>query len=257
MIEFDQASFDASKQLLTKARSLQFGRRLYRYSQNGDLYWLKMQLSNGHPDVIQGFHHELQLYKNSTLNKLLLPHVMTHYHDSEILVLPHAEPFLEEVDVLSCAQIQTKILQMLNYLQSFHQQGWIHGDLKPEHWVLYKAKLYLLDVEQAQRLNSPLKPLHATPRYMAPELFHGEDKTIKTDLYALGIVLLQWLNGTLLQANSYQDWAYLHCQHLNIALKAEHQAFLPLLQTLLARQKQHRIDDFDRLKLQLVLENAQ
>lgn len=48
---------------------------------------------------------------------------------------------------------------------------------------------------------------------MAPELFHGANKTVQSDLYALGIVLYEWLTQTRLQANSYHEWAVLHCQN--------------------------------------------
>ena len=75
---------------------------------------------------------------------------------------------------------------------------------------------------------------------MAPELFHGEAKTVQTDLYALGIILLEWLTDQRLQAASYQDWAYLHCQSLNIALPEPFQGFSPLLQGLLAKQQSQR-----------------
>ena len=53
---------------------------------------------------------------------------------------------------------------------------------------------------------------------MAPELFHGEIKTVRTDLYALGVILYEWLSGKRLIARNYQDWAVLHCQTLKIRL---------------------------------------
>lgn len=68
---------------------------------------------------------------------------------------------------------------------------------------------------------------------MAPELFHGANKTVQSDLYALGIVLYEWLTQTRLQANSYHEWAVLHCQKLNVVLPSSFQVFLPLLSGLL------------------------
>ena len=134
------------------------------------------------------------------------------------------------------------IFKMLNAVEELHQMGWIHADLKASHFLLDGSICKLIDFEQSQRIGeiSCKKALTATPRYMAPELFHGEAKTVQTDLYALGIILLEWLTDQRLQAASYQDWAYLHCQSLNIALPEPFQGFSPLLQGLLAKQKSQR-----------------
>ena len=60
---------------------------------------------------------------------------------------------------------------------------------------------------------------------MAPELFHGTRKNIQSDLYAFGVVLYEWLSQIRLQANTYHDWAVLHCQNLNIQLPDSFQIF--------------------------------
>ena len=78
---------------------------------------------------------------------------------------------------------------------------------------------------------------------MAPELFHGANKTVQSDLYALGIVLYEWLTQTRLQANSYHEWAVLHCQKLNVELPSLFQVFLPLLSGLLQKQQQNRFSN--------------
>ena len=134
------------------------------------------------------------------------------------------------------------IFKMLNAVEELHQMGWIHADLKASHFLLDGSTCKLIDFEQSQRIGeiSCQKALTATPRYMAPELFHGKAKTVQTDLYALGIILLEWLTDQRLQASSYQDWAYLHCQFLKIALPEPFQGFSPLLHGLLAKQKSQR-----------------
>ena len=96
----------------------------------------------------------------------------------------------------------------------------------------------------------------ATPRYMAPELFHGEAKTLASDLYALGIIVYEWLTQRRLQAKSYQDWAYLHCQQLKIELPAAYLGFQDLLEAMLNKQKSQREVSFLALKTLLSTENA-
>lgn len=97
--------------------------------------------------------------------------------------------------------------------QSFMSWDGFMVILKKEHFRKFKQEFYLIDFEKTRLISSPDPITDATPRYMAPELFHGANKTVQSDLYALGIVLYEWLTQTRLQANSYHEWAVLHCQN--------------------------------------------
>ena len=96
--------------------------------------------------------------------------------------------------------------------------------------------------------------MQATPRYMAPELFHGQDKSIQSDLYALGIILLEWLSGLRLQANDYMGWALLHCQQLKPELPDDFLALQPFIKRLLMKQKQQRFMHAQQAKYCLMTE---
>lgn len=233
--------------------SQRFGRRLYHLSQNGTPYWLKFQLSEVQYEYEKGFLHELQIYRR--LGKLepsiLLPARIIELNQiaefshlkGEGLILPHGDYWLSQpAQQLSFEQVQQKIFAMLGCLQILHQTGWIHGDLKPQHFLYCHNQLTLIDFEQSQPVTQVHKAttLNATPRYMAPELFHGEIKTVRTDLYALGVILYEWLSGKRLSARNYQDWAVLHCQTLKIRLPDVFIPFFPLLNGLLSKYKDQR-----------------
>ena len=99
----------------------------------------------------------------------------------------------------------------------YEPHGLIHKDIKPSN--------ILIDNNNAPRLadfgissiappNPSLRQIYAhtgelkaqqydknssvsgTPIYMAPELFHGAKNSIKSDIFALGITLFEWLAGT-------------------------------------------------------------
>lgn len=242
-------------QLLTKARSLSFGRRLYQLQTADVCYWLKVQYQGVHAIVEQNYLNELSFYAAYPDLNCILPMqyidltAQTEFAQTySSLLLPHAPPWLGVVNDLSLRQITTKILAMLDGLDELAQQGLIHADLKQEHLVDWQGQLKLLDFEQIQPIAQIQPHLSATPRYMAPELFHGESKTLQTELYALGIIIYEWLSGQRLAANNYLDWAYLHCQHLDIELPARYASFLALLHGLTAKLKSARFADIQAVK---------
>ena len=122
--------------------------------------------------------------------------------------------------------------------------------------VQYQQKVCLIDFEHVQKINSQitLQSLTATPRYMAPELFHAAAKTVQTDIYALGIIIYEWLTGQRLTAKNYQEWAYLHCQRLSIELPEHFLMFKRLLDGMLAKQKEYRFANIYTLKQCLMTE---
>lgn len=269
--------------LKTKARSLSFGRRLYQFQAAADglggaqqLFWLKGQLcsdSSSNPvhhsaQAEAGFQHELSLYQALQRQRagFLLPFQIIQADClsfaeglyPQALVLPDAPPlFSLDPQRLSMVQIQALLLQAADALDQFAQLGWLHADIKQEHFVQHAGQVRLIDLEQAQPIHAPPPPeLNATPRYMAPELFQGQPKSLQSDVYAFGIVLYEWLTGQRLQALHYEDWAYLHCQRLNIDLPQQFRCFQPLLQAMLAKRKSQRMRDFSQVKTRLTTEIA-
>lgn len=98
--------------------------------------------------------------------------------------------------------------QLLDALNTAHQQGIIHRDLKLENLMLVRGGfgrtlLKVLDFGIAHirrdgqsRLTST-GLMVGTPRYMAPEQVRGHNHAInnRTDLYACGLMLLEMLTG--------------------------------------------------------------
>ena len=262
--------------LKTKLNSLRYGRRLYYFQSQNIAYWLKLQLAQGHPSYLQGFERELAFYQQGLQSELLstitLPSLILskaflgqlgnkidqECYLAHMLLLPEARPYFAcSPHSMSVQEILHHLLRALDVLQTLHECEWLHADLKQEHFVEYDGQLRLIDFEQVQSIGQPAQiEMNATPRYMAPELFHGEIKTRQTDIYALGIIFYEWLSGQRLKAQNYTDWAYLHCQRLNIDLPEKFLVFQSLLSKMLAKHKATRFDNIYAIKRALVTEIA-
>ncbi|EXA97302.1 protein kinase [Acinetobacter pittii] len=209
-----------------------------------------------HAQSEQDFMHEQLFYEEIHFKKpaWLLPHKLIEvnlipqlgHSLGKVLILPDSDVWFGSLARESdLTDVYHKIWFAINKLAELHELGWIHGDVKAEHFRRFQQKPYLIDFEKARSILSCDTVMDATPRYMAPELFRGGGKGIQSDLYALGIVLYEWLTQTRLEAGSYRDWAILHCQNLTIQLPAQFLIFYSLLAGLLQKRQQNRFSNAD------------
>ncbi len=96
--------------------------------------------------------------------------------------------------------------QIAEGLAEAHQQGFVHRDLKPsnvmlvgeqpqEHVKLLDFGLVRAEPEEEGAFLTKTGQFVGTPIYMAPEQIIGADVDDKADLYALGVVLFEMLEG--------------------------------------------------------------
>ncbi|EMS52657.1 Coatomer subunit beta'-2 [Triticum urartu] len=96
-------------------------------------------------------------------------------------------------------QIINGICQGLNYL---HENRIVHLDLKPENVLLddnmvpkitdFGLSRYFEERQTSQSITSNIS---GTLGYIAPELYDGEKITIQSDIYSLGIIIIEILTG--------------------------------------------------------------
>ena len=84
-------------------------------------------------------------------------------------------------------------------LEVLHDAGYVHRDVKPEHVILMAGKrAVLIDLDASMRLR-PEKDtdtrLLGTAIYAAPEQFGLTRSDVRTDIYAVGILLNEMLTG--------------------------------------------------------------
>ncbi|MEP6995757.1 MAG: serine/threonine-protein kinase, partial [Acidobacteriota bacterium] len=92
--------------------------------------------------------------------------------------------------------------QICEGLRAAHEQGVIHRDLKPEN-VMVSANdaVYLTDFGLAKSLEqsgmTQTGAILGTPYYMSPEQVKGGEADVRSDIYALGVMLYEMCAGQL------------------------------------------------------------
>jgi len=89
--------------------------------------------------------------------------------------------------------------QIAEGLAVAHAQGIVHRDLKPANVMLTKSGVKVLDFGLAKSGIDPsvtaAGAVMGTPAYLAPERLEGNEADARSDIYALGLVLMEMLSG--------------------------------------------------------------
>ena len=104
---------------------------------------------------------------------------------------------LREGENLTISEVRTLARDIAAALAAAHQLGVIHRDVKPANlYRTARGRFQLGDFGVARHCRTGiLETMTGTAAYMAPEVARGDVYDRRVDLYSLGIVLYQLLNG--------------------------------------------------------------
>lgn len=181
---------------------------------------IKIMLSElfGHERALQRFEREAQ-----AAARLNHPNVV-QVHDygsigrmGAFLIMEHVagRSWREELDEVSGpippSVCQPWIAQLLDGIESAHDAGIVHRDLKPENLMLTDrgdggvqlkildfglAKMHLLDYSREERLSLGVSTI-GTVGYVPPEQLAGGNADQRSDIYAIGRIIIETLAGAL------------------------------------------------------------
>ena len=86
--------------------------------------------------------------------------------------------------------------QLCAGIAAAHERGVIHRDLKPANVMIDgQGDVRITDFGIATAAADTVEEFVGTPQYMAPEQFSGAPASIRSDIYALGLILFEVFTG--------------------------------------------------------------
>lgn len=98
--------------------------------------------------------------------------------------------------------IEIIVKQVARGLLYAHSKGIVHRDVKPSNiMITHDNRVYLMDfgishIQSSERLTMTGMTM-GTPEYMSPEQCHGDEVSIASDIYSLGVILFEMTCGRL------------------------------------------------------------
>mmetsp|Transcript_35442 Transcript_35442/g.44755 ORF Transcript_35442/g.44755 Transcript_35442/m.44755 type:complete len:178 (-) Transcript_35442:267-800(-) len=90
------------------------------------------------------------------------------------------------------------VLQMANALMYCHSKHVIHRDIKPENLLIgFRGELKIADFGWSVHAPSSRRTtLCGTLDYLPPEMIEGRDHDASVDIWSLGVLMYEFLNGS-------------------------------------------------------------
>lgn len=248
-----------SYQGLTKAEHLVFGTVMIKWSLS--------------PQSLSELSHEINILKALSKiekNSKIVPKLLAskssavifleNTYQFEFLVMLYFSSSLnKQIRLpLSFEQKQKSILKSAQIIDSFHQSGWLHGDIKPSNILVDNSKnelqLFLTDFALSKQIgDSKNLSISGTPAYLAPECWHGEGLSLQSDIYAFGVMMVEILMGKRAfsidksSPNHAKAWAMAHCQNPLPRLPVDYQQYQSVINKALAKRQAQRYQSMSRI----------
>ncbi|CAN5440065.1 hypothetical protein BH23ACI1_BH23ACI1_33030 [soil metagenome] len=130
---------------------------------------------------------------------------------------PTLEQRLTDTGVYTAAETINIGVQLCDALSAAHDAGILHRDVKAANVVARAdGRVVLMDFGAGRQLDDTLATaLTGTPLCVAPEVLQGQEATVRSDVYSLGVLLHRLLTGSYpVQARSLPELRLAHARRI-------------------------------------------
>jgi serine/threonine-protein kinase len=147
------------------------------------------------------------IHEGRLLARVRHPNVVTIYGAEQIadhiglwmeFVRGHTlEQILDQRKVISAAEAVAIGLELCRAMSAVHGAGLLHRDIKTHNVMRAEdGRILLMDFGTGRELDDDAgSDLAGTPLYLAPEVLRGQQATVRSDVYSLGVLLYHLVTG--------------------------------------------------------------
>ncbi|MFC1851028.1 tetratricopeptide repeat protein [candidate division CSSED10-310 bacterium] len=120
-----------------------------------------------------------------------------YYFTMDYIAGPHLGSVPDHRDIQTFPEILVTILQTLQFI---HSKGLVHGDIKPQNFIISSESndVVLTDFGMVADISlTPTGPIQGTLNFMSPEIIQGYAIDQRADIYSLGVLVYGLLSGKL------------------------------------------------------------
>jgi TolB-like protein/tRNA A-37 threonylcarbamoyl transferase component Bud32 len=148
------------------------------------------------------------IHEGRLLARVRHPNVVTIYGAEQIsdqiglwmeFVRGHTlEQILDKRKVVSTAEAVGIGLELCRAMSAVHGAGLLHRDIKTHNVMRAEdGRIVLMDFGTGREIqNDASSDLAGTPLYLAPEVLEGQQATVRSDIYSLGVLLYHLISGS-------------------------------------------------------------
>lgn len=169
------------------------------------------------PDLVERFRNEAMTLASLHHGNLCSVYAFIEHGGQHAMILQHLEgqpleDVLREQGRFAWLEAKRVLRDVLSGLQEAHAAGIVHRDLKPANLMVTPSKrVVIMDFGIARVKNQQRATregmMVGTLEYASPEQIRGEDVDSRSDLYSLGIIAFEMLQGRLpFDAKTDYEW---------------------------------------------------
>ncbi|KAH0785433.1 Pkinase-domain-containing protein [Histomonas meleagridis] len=186
--------------------------KIYKvFDSNGNFYALKVVNYEDNPSILENYQNEIELLQDLQDDDRIINIIDSEINTEDNLILIVLE--LGDADLRSIISSQERLTpnylrytwqQMLEAVQTIHENKIIHGNLKPSNFLMVKRTLKLIDfgfakVIQGDATSTEFYQQSNSFQYKAPESFsdwkHPVKLSTSADVWSIGCILYELAYG--------------------------------------------------------------